>query len=338
MKRYRLITIFLVIILLVGCSTNENPDNSKVDTIKESNTKETVVSTTVPSTTKVFDNNSVEVKNNDVIVNEQAKGANGKFYLGMTRQDISAVLDSMNIQDRNEIEITSDKNAWDWGNKVLTAGDFNFTFDEDDRLYTIDIGGNIPTTLGLNIGDSLQNMEKIYGDTYVSYKIDDGNICEYTVNDHYFWIYFRNSKICDWGISKYKFALDDMDFDDIDISDVKADDYYIGEVIDSYYEWFSRAVNFSGEDAEDALSMIKERLYDADGMLSQRIKDWADAERMQIKKMNYQGYSYGDIQNTSDTELYVTADATYEVTKQDNTVKTKDINKTFYLIKLIPLV
>jgi hypothetical protein len=204
LKRYKLITIFLVIILLVGCSTNKNLDNSKVETIKESNAKETIVSTPIP-TTKAIENNSEEVQNNDVIVNEQAKGANGKFYIGMKSQDISAVLDSMNIQDRNEIEITSDENAWDWGNKVLTAGDFKFTFDEDDILYKIDIGGNIPTTLGLNIGDLLQKMDEIYGDTYISYKTDNENIYEYTVSDQYLRIYFRNDKISKWGISKYKF-------------------------------------------------------------------------------------------------------------------------------------
>jgi hypothetical protein len=126
---------------------------------------------------------------------------------------------------------------------------------------------------------------------------------------------------------------DDIDLDDTDISNVKADDYYIGEVINSYYEWFSYAVNDLGEDAEYDLNVINEQLYD-ENIMSQKIKDWVDAERTQVLKMIYQSYSYGDIQFTSDTELYVTADATYEVTKQDNTVETKDIIKTFYLIEV----
>lgn|GEM_PF-3378259 len=130
---------------------------------------------------------------------------------------------------------------------------------------------------------------------------------------------------------------DNFEYNDIDLvdPDVKADDYYIYETIDSYYYWFAYAVSSSGEEAKDAINFINELLYEPDSELSKKIIEWIDTERTHIKEMKFSRGGYeSEIQYISDNELYVKVDAVYEIIKDDNTEDEKLVTKTFYLIEI----
>jgi hypothetical protein len=199
--------------VLVGCSSPKTEIKGALST-QNSNSTTTVIPTsqvtdltnnaerkaTATSIPKVTRTTSDDKTKN--LVNEFAS-RECKFYLGMTMEDVKSTLKGMKIDITNETEITDDDKAWDFGNRVLDAGDFRFLFDEDYILYEIDVYR--PTTLGLKLGDSLNTMEKLYGGKYKEYRPPIGVVYEYIIEDHYFIVLFEDNKVSEWRISKYKF-------------------------------------------------------------------------------------------------------------------------------------
>ena len=195
---------FIIMTLLTGCTNNQNMENP--NTVSSEGSKVTpsptqTIPATISPTPKVDDINKT-----DNIIDEQTDGPNAKFYLGMSKEDLLSTLESLKIEVTNETEITSDENAWDWGNKVIDTENFSFMFDKDQILYEIMVLGEATsTTLGLKIGDSLADMEKLYGKGYITYQTDDGPIYEYSIGNHYLQIGYENDRVVEWQISKYKF-------------------------------------------------------------------------------------------------------------------------------------
>lgn len=190
MKNYLLIGIILIITILIGYGITHLKSNKE---IKSMNNVSTIAKSNMP-------------ENNKPIINEQTNGGN-TFYFGMSRQDTYTKLKELNVPIMEEIEITNDYNAWDYGNKEIWTERFSFTFDKEGKLY--EIGHiTIPTTRGLKIGDSLKDMEKLYGKKYRIFDTGNDTVYEYYIKDHYFRVYIlkvKNGKIEMWGISKYQF-------------------------------------------------------------------------------------------------------------------------------------
>lgn len=199
MRIFIKIILFLLIFLFVGCTNNQSQNPQIVNVTNSAETK--TPATSIP---QVSNNTSDDkTKDNNILINELTNGEKGKFYLGMTKDNVLSTLKSMKIDITNETEITSDEKSWDWGNKVLDAGDFSFIFDKNHILYQID--GYRPTMLGLKLGDSLNTMEKLYGEKHTLYQTDVGVAYEYIFGNHYFIVFFEDGKVTEWGISNYKY-------------------------------------------------------------------------------------------------------------------------------------
>ncbi|MCX7747945.1 MAG: hypothetical protein N2645_13810 [Clostridia bacterium] len=226
MKKYVLILLFAFsVVMFTGCARQS--ENSKVQDVSvnqqmengassgskaEENSEDLPTIEPIISPAGETQNSSGDVKedttsdqaqNNSLLVNEGIDKA--KIYLGMGKEDVKAVLKSMNIEENGETEITSDPNAWDWGNKVLDAGYFTFMFDKDSKLYDINIFGEAPTALGLKLEDPLEKMETLYGKAYKKYQTDNATIYEYMIGDHYFRVGIEAGKVANWGVAKFKF-------------------------------------------------------------------------------------------------------------------------------------
>jgi hypothetical protein len=151
-----------------------------------------------------------ETKNNDnskLIFNEQNNGAKSIFNLGMSSQDVISNLEKLNMEITSQDEITDNKNGWDYGHKVIWTEKLCFVFDKNDKLYGITVNGDIPTRLGLKNGDTLNNLEKLYGKSNKQYKFDWGTVLEYNIGGQYFYVSIQSyeDKVTLWGISKFKY-------------------------------------------------------------------------------------------------------------------------------------
>lgn len=190
MRKYLIIITLFLTLFFTGCNNISNQSTQSKDT---ENKQET------PSNSPAKSGSS---QNKDIGVNEQANGERGIFYLSMSRQDVIAVLKDMKIDTSNEVEITSHPEAWNYGNKLLFAGGYSFEFDKEYKLYEIRVQNDVPTTLGLKQGDSIDNMEKLYGKNYNKNRVDNSILYSYKIGDHYFWVYFEKDKVKMWGIHR----------------------------------------------------------------------------------------------------------------------------------------
>lgn len=205
MKKRMIFVVLILTVFLTGCNDKVSQDSSKSNI--NNNTEIKATSANIQKTIDNKSNNeSSSNKDRSTLISEQDNGGNSKIYIGMSKNDLISVLNSLKIDVTDETEITSNKDSWDWGNKVLDAGDLTFTFDKEQNLYEIIVfDENITTTLGLKIGDSIDSMEKLYGKKYVSYQTDNATVYEYFMGNNYFYAAIEDNKVADWGISKYKF-------------------------------------------------------------------------------------------------------------------------------------
>lgn len=191
LKKYLAIGIILIIAILIGYSVNHIKYNigTKTDSTAEAK--------------------SIK-KNTQAIINEQTNGGN-IFYFGMSRQEFYLEikkLKTLKLENMGEITITSGPENWNYGNIAVWSDQLDFTFDKNDKLYQIAIKNDIPTTLGLKLGDNFNDMKEKYGGKYTSYQTPNDQIYEYMISDHYFRVYIekvKNGKIEMWEISKYKY-------------------------------------------------------------------------------------------------------------------------------------
>lgn len=136
---------------------------------------------------------------------QQTKYKIDVFYIGMKYGDLMN-LDLYNTDDEitESTVIKEDKNAWDYGNKVIWTQKLCCLFDKDNTIYKITVNGDIPTSLGLKVGDTTENVEKLYGKYDCQYEDGCGKVLEYYINNCYLDIYIQDNQVFLWSISKYK--------------------------------------------------------------------------------------------------------------------------------------
>ncbi|EJO5347451.1 hypothetical protein NRP93_001530 [Clostridium botulinum] len=124
-----------------NCETNKNKSNvSNLNKSKNSSKK-------------------VTNSNSKIGINEKSLDKNSTFYFGMSKESVISKLNKLNLKVENEIEITTSDNDPEWGNKQIWSNNISFSFDKNNKLYAINIKKNIPTSLGLKIGDSVEKLE-----------------------------------------------------------------------------------------------------------------------------------------------------------------------------------
>lgn len=209
MKKVIICTLFISIsIFLCGCTYNHQdssvkPINQELSSIPEPSSLPTSSITAVASATSSPSSQNGDSKSTGSDVQNTFKI--GDFHLGMKYADLIK-LDLYNTD--NEItentEINNDKNAWDYGNKVVWTQSLCCLFDKDDAIYKITVNGDIPTSLGLKVGDTTDTVERLYGKYDYQYKYDWGKVFEYNMDNYYFDVSIQDNKVFTWGISKYK--------------------------------------------------------------------------------------------------------------------------------------
>ncbi len=116
-------------------------------------------------------------------------------------------LDLYNTDDEiteNKV-IDDDKNALDYGNRAVWTQKLCCLFDKNNNLYSITVNGDIPTSLGLKIGDTTDSVEKLYGKYDSQYECTWGKVLEYNRDGYYFDIFIEDNQVSLYGIAKYKY-------------------------------------------------------------------------------------------------------------------------------------
>lgn len=141
-----------------------------------------------------------------VITDEQENGEEGMFQLGMTLEELRKQLEAEGMDDSNEIENAGDPADWNQGHRTVMTDQADFTFDEHERLYRIDVTDESPTAAGLKAGDAEAEVLRLYGEEFHTYEgADDGSrVLEYVMKDHYFTVWLQEQKVGGWGVSSYK--------------------------------------------------------------------------------------------------------------------------------------
>ena len=143
-----------------------------------------------------------------VIADEQTNGEAGVFQLGMTLDEVRKQLEAEGIEDSNEIENAGDPADWNQGHRTVMTDRADFTFDEHERLYGIDVIDNSPTAAGLQMGDAEADVIRLYGEDFHAYELPEQGerVLEYTMKDHYFTVLLREQEVGGWRVSSYKWG------------------------------------------------------------------------------------------------------------------------------------
>lgn len=199
--------------LLVACNKDSTKDINSVDkkSQEEVETVKTNVSTEMVTKNKEnevskdnVDKNTVKT-GNKINIDETRIDKNGTFYLGMSEQELLKKTKELNI-DTTKIsyEITNSFDSQEFGDKVCGSEQIQFTCsirDKNHSLYSISVQDDIPTKLGLKIGDTKDKVTQIYGSNYTSTK-DDNDVISYKYKfaDNYFIVRIEDNKVLDWSI------------------------------------------------------------------------------------------------------------------------------------------
>ncbi|HRR50112.1 MAG TPA: hypothetical protein P5293_09215, partial [Bacteroidales bacterium] len=134
----------------------------------------------------------------------------GIIYLGMTMDELWNALEIANIDRKKltRVEITDHPASWHYGNIYLESVDCSFEFNKENRLHSIRIektipgkGKFIPTKLGLEIGDSIEKMEQLYGTEYEKSIRGDNEIgFSYDMGEYTFWGIFKDNELILWSV------------------------------------------------------------------------------------------------------------------------------------------
>lgn len=199
--------------LLVACNKDSTKDINSVDkkSQEEVETVKTNVSTEMVTKNKEnevskdnVDKNTVKT-GNKINIDETRIDKNGTFYLGMSEQELLKKTKELNI-DTTKIsyEITNSFDSQEFGYKVCGSEQIQFTCsirDKNHSLYSISVQDDIPTKLGLKIGDTKDKVTQIYGSNYTSTKDDNDVISyKYKFTDNYFIVRIEDNKVLDWSI------------------------------------------------------------------------------------------------------------------------------------------
>ena len=233
MKKPSIIIIIVVIILAlilitaliyfsnkekyaIDSSTSNPPAISMTSTPSQSVAPSTI---TAPSSS-ISDtfNKNAKIPDTTVLISE-IDNASSLFYLGMTRDAVTAILKDKGIY-YNMTEISNE--GVTHGDYVidfyLFDDDFNLFFNKQTYLlYKFQILGENPvnetsTRLGFNLGDDLDKLVKLYGKDYEIIKtVHDGYpVYSFKIGDHFFQVQFLANGITRWGISESVEEKDDV--------------------------------------------------------------------------------------------------------------------------------
>lgn len=201
---------------LYGC-VHTGADNSKIDSSEESiaesdSTYDTFISqqpsaTSSANPTEIIDflNENVHLPEGTILVNELDNNEKALIYLGMTRNEVSAIL------KENGIYYSGMES--DTGNCVfyfyLSSGEFFIQFNEENEtIDAIQVSEDTPTQLGLKIGDTFDSMVALYGEGYKRFQLENSDIdekydvFEYKIGDHYFQVWFQSDTVAVWQICR----------------------------------------------------------------------------------------------------------------------------------------
>lgn len=214
MKKLVWVTAILCLILS-GCdpSTPSANDNKKNDEPAVTN-----VANKEPASAEAEDQNIADpaAVSRKLLINEQKDG-DGMFHFGMDIDEVRKVLKQQNIEIANEIENTVGPEDPHQGERsIWTDGDgLGFTFNKEDLLYSVDVTNDnkTPTSLGLTVGDTKEQVIKLYGKGYKEYPSldhEEERIMEYSLNGHFFTVTIAENQVQGWGISteSYKDYVD----------------------------------------------------------------------------------------------------------------------------------
>lgn len=130
----------------------------------------------------------------------------GVFHLGMKFEDLMKLdLYNTDYQITETTQVTDDVNAWDYGNNVIWTPLTCCFFDKENTLYRITVNGDIPTSFGIKIGDSVEKVKTLFGKCDKQYKYDWGKVLEYNMGDYFVFVSVQQNQISLWGISEYKY-------------------------------------------------------------------------------------------------------------------------------------
>ena len=203
MKKLLIVILILMITLFIGCSRNSQ------ESITSTANKPKLQVNSIPNEPTVTDSTNSLTNNSGIIIDERDDGRKSMLYLGMTIQDAITNLNKMDMEITAQKKIDDSKSDWDYGHKVIWTEKLCCVFDQNDTLYRITVNGDIPTVLGLEKGDSLNNLEKLYGKSNNQYKFDWGTVFEYIIGSYYFNVSVQNDAIMLWEVSKYKYDYND---------------------------------------------------------------------------------------------------------------------------------
>ncbi|MEQ8155177.1 MAG: hypothetical protein ABRQ25_09895 [Clostridiaceae bacterium] len=146
-------------------------------------------------------NTSSQQTTDKFIINERSNGQDGAFYIGMPIDDVKNSMKNLGATNIGVIEITNYSDAPNYGNKDIPTGKYNFEFDKNDKLYQICVYDNTPTSLGLKNGDSKEQMEKLYGNSYKVSQGESSTCYEYELGNKIFDVMIENGIITEWRVS-----------------------------------------------------------------------------------------------------------------------------------------
>lgn len=197
MKKMFWIISLSVSLMITGCART---DKATVGEMGQSASQSPVLETAAPSPSPA--------PANKVFTDEQKNGEDGMFQLGMTLDEVRKQLAAEGLDDSNEIENAGDPADWNQGHRTVMTERADFTFDENERLYSIDVIDNSPTAAGLQIGDAEADVTRLYGEGFHVYELPEHGerVLEYTMKDHYFTVFLREQKVGGWRVSSYKWG------------------------------------------------------------------------------------------------------------------------------------
>lgn len=174
----------------VESSPDTKPSTSIELTIKPS--ASTVQPSSEPQTVASDSTQPAEISPLPITINEMTDGKDDTFYLGQPYADAARIL---NVDLGNIIEQATDDfiEARGLGISYVNKIAVNISLVETSHL---------PTTLGLNFGDSYEKMTDLYGTKYTEKIIDtDYSAYDYKIGSHYFGVFLYKGEVCSWEIS-----------------------------------------------------------------------------------------------------------------------------------------
>ncbi|EDS76749.1 putative lipoprotein [Clostridium botulinum C str. Eklund] len=170
---------------------------SNKDMVKKSLSEKQSVSTKKTNNTV----RAVKSKSNTV---KPSNKKNSLFKIGMSMNEVRAILKKNNIKIDNEIEVTSTTSDPAWGNKEFWTKNLTLQFDKKtNKLCLIEEvkESKMRTALGLVQGDAIEKMKKLYGNGYKVKSSDNKRTYTYKEKNGYFNVYEENGKVMWWSFS-----------------------------------------------------------------------------------------------------------------------------------------